>query len=228
MASATSRSTCATPHRCAKPTTCRSTHPAASGVSGVAAWMVASATRRARHAGTWPAWTAAHSRGSRCRSSNACPTRCLAETLDIPSTAPSSGMQNSATSGHPGPAIGSTCSSRAREPGRVVDRLRRVQVGPVARDAPAAGLGPVRGGPGRSRGASTAAGLTPDAVSETDCCSIMCSILEESTDTDSRAEARPKRRTASNSAVHFALHVGSATCRRGGSDYVPVPWPTCD
>ena len=34
-------------------------------------WMVTSATGRARHAGTCPAWTCAHSRGSRWRSSRA-------------------------------------------------------------------------------------------------------------------------------------------------------------
>ena len=34
-------------------------------------WMVTSATARARHAGTRPAWTCAHSRGRRWRSSRA-------------------------------------------------------------------------------------------------------------------------------------------------------------
>ncbi len=59
----------------------------------------------------------------------------FAAVVETPSTAPSSAMQNSATSGHPGPAIGSSCS----QPGTVnaaaiVDRLGRVEVGPAGGD----------------------------------------------------------------------------------------------
>jgi hypothetical protein len=74
---------------------------------------VASATARARHAGTTPVWTWAHSRGSRCRSSSAFPISFFADTVEIPSTVPSSATQNSATNGQPSPAIGSSRSHPA-------------------------------------------------------------------------------------------------------------------
>ena len=64
-------------------------------------WIVVSATVLARHAGTTPAWTCAHSRGSRWRSSSAWPMSFFADVVDMPRTAPSSAMQNSATSGAP-------------------------------------------------------------------------------------------------------------------------------
>lgn len=64
---------------------------------------VSSAARRAIHTSTSPACTRPHSRGHRCRRSRASATnRCAAWSL-IPSTQPSSGMANSATSGVPSP-----------------------------------------------------------------------------------------------------------------------------
>ena len=106
IASATSRSSCAGPTLPATAATWASTHPAASGVRAGVAWMVASATSLARHAGTRPAWTWPHSRGSRWRSSRAWPISRFAAVVDTPSTAPSSATQNSATAGHPSPGDG--------------------------------------------------------------------------------------------------------------------------
>ena len=40
----------------------------------------------------------------------------LADTVEMPRTVPSSAMQNSATSGQPGPAMGSSCSRPRRPP----------------------------------------------------------------------------------------------------------------
>ena len=91
---------------------CR-TNRAASTVSAGLEWMVASATARARRAGTRPAWTCAQSRGRRWRSSRAWPMSFFADTLVMPRTVPSSATQNSATSGVPGPAMGSSCSHPA-------------------------------------------------------------------------------------------------------------------
>ena len=59
------------PTRPATAATWESTNSAASRVSAGEEWMVASATARARHAGTRPAWTCPHNRGSRWRSSKA-------------------------------------------------------------------------------------------------------------------------------------------------------------
>ena len=110
IVSATSRSSCAGPTFPATAATWPSTNPAASSVSAGVEWIVTSATARARHAGTRPACTCAHSRGRRCRSSSAWPTSRFAATVETPSTPPSSAKQNSATSGAPPPAIGSSCS----------------------------------------------------------------------------------------------------------------------
>ena len=107
-AASTSRSTAVAEVRCANGASCASTYAAAS--RDRSAWMVVSATRRARHAGRSPACTRRHNRGSRCRSSRACPTSRFADTVEIPRTAPSSLMQNSATNGAPTPATGSSCS----------------------------------------------------------------------------------------------------------------------
>jgi hypothetical protein len=87
-----------------------STNPAASRVSEGEEWMVVSATERAFQAGTRPAWTWAHNRGSRWRSSRAWPISFFAAVVEVPRTPPSSAMQNSATSGVPSPAMGSSCS----------------------------------------------------------------------------------------------------------------------
>ena len=93
---------------------CR-TNRAASTVSAGLEWMVASATARARRAGTRPAWTCAQSRGRRWRSSRAWPMSFFADTLVMPRTVPSSATQNSATSGVPGPAMGSSGSQPGTE-----------------------------------------------------------------------------------------------------------------
>ena len=121
IVSATSRSSCAAPTRPATAATWASTNPAASTVSAGVEWMVASATARARHAGTRPAWTCAHSRGRRWRSSRAWPTSFFAAVVETPRTVPSSARQNSATSGAPSPAMGSSCS----QPGHGERRRRR-------------------------------------------------------------------------------------------------------
>ena len=71
MVSATSRSSCAVPMRPATAATWESIQRAASTVSAGVEWIVVSATSRARHAGTPPDWTCAHSRGRRWRSSRA-------------------------------------------------------------------------------------------------------------------------------------------------------------
>ena len=68
--------------------------------------MVASATRRARHAANSPVHTSCHSRGSRWASSTACPTYRFPASGPIPSAAANSAAAYSATSGAPGPAIG--------------------------------------------------------------------------------------------------------------------------
>ena len=59
----------------------------------------------------------------------------FAAVVEMPRTAPSSAMQNSATSGQPGPAMGSSCSQPGHgERCSSVDRLGRVEVGPPGRD----------------------------------------------------------------------------------------------
>ena len=119
-------------------------------------WMVVSATVRARHAGTAPDCTCAHSRGSRWRSSRACPMSFFAEVVEIPSTAPSSAMQNSATNGHPSPASGSSWS----EPGTVNTAAEWIDSGGW-RSAHRAARSSWRAAPrsrGRARRGSTPAG----------------------------------------------------------------------
>ncbi len=101
-ATATSRSRAVNPIRWANPATWSSTNPAASQDRD----MVVSATRRARHAGRSPAWTRAQRRGRRYFSSSAEAISARPESVEVPSAAASSGMQNSATSGAPSPASG--------------------------------------------------------------------------------------------------------------------------
>jgi hypothetical protein len=114
--------------------------PGGFGGEGGAVWMVVSATSRARHAGTCPAWTCAHRRGRRWRSSNEWPMSFFAEVVEIPRTVPSSATQNSATRGHPGPAMGSSCS-RPSPPPMVKDAAASMDSGgwrsaqPAARDS---------------------------------------------------------------------------------------------
>ncbi len=55
-------------------------------------------------------WTCDHTLGRRWRSSSAWPMSFFADVVEMPRTAPSSARQNSATSGHPSPAMGSSCS----------------------------------------------------------------------------------------------------------------------
>ncbi len=132
--------------------------------------MVASATDRARHAGTRPACTWAHRRGRRWRSSRACPMSRFAETVEMPRTAPSSATQNSATVGTALTGDGllhlepdATAGGEGRG---VVDRLGRVEVGPPGGDVQHVGGGAVFGGlactssassPEASRSSSTSA-----------------------------------------------------------------------
>ena len=94
-------------------------------------WMVVSATDRARHAGTRPAWTCAHSRGSRWRSSRAWPTSFFAAVVEMPEDGAELGE---AELRHQRRTLASdrllVLTTRHGERSRVVDRLRRVQVGP--------------------------------------------------------------------------------------------------
>ncbi|KRE93006.1 hypothetical protein ASG76_16340, partial [Nocardioides sp. Soil774] len=97
IVSATRRSSCAVPIFPATAATWASTKRAASTVSAGAEWIVTSATDLARKAGTRPDWTCAQTRGRRCRSSRAWPMSFFAAVVEMPSTVPSSAMQNSAT-----------------------------------------------------------------------------------------------------------------------------------
>ena len=92
------------------------------------------------------------SRVSRYFSSTASATSTRPESVDRPSAAANSAIQNSATSGAPGPANGRPVSPPPRDPGgRELDRLRRVLLGPRHRRDQHIGLSPVRRGPARSR-----------------------------------------------------------------------------
>ena len=71
----------------------------------------------------------------------------FADVVEIPRTAPSSAMQNSATSGHPSPAMRLlVLAARDGERGGGVDRLGRVEVGPPGGDLEELGSGLVLGG----------------------------------------------------------------------------------
>ncbi len=89
--------------------------------TGTVRGRVASATLRPIHALTSPAWTRAHRPGSRCRRSSAAATSRSAAWVEMPSTAPSSAVANSATSGVPAPPSRSSRSQpgSARLPGSV-------------------------------------------------------------------------------------------------------------
>ena len=179
--------------------TCASTNAAASRVSAGVEWMVTSATRRARQAGTRPAWTCAHSRGRRWRSSRAWPTSFFAAVVEMPRTVPSSARQNSATSGAPSPAMGSSCS----QPGTVnvaaewIDSggCRSAHRAAVTRRSAAARCSAAfccRASVSRSEAVRSSTSPAPGPASA----SIMCSILPATTDSDlPRAGAcgRPSR-----------------------------------
>ncbi len=101
-ASATRRSVAAGPILCANAATWASTKEAASRVRV----MVASAIRRALHTGRSPSRMRVQWRGRRYLSSRAAQMRVRPESVEMPRVAASSGMQNSATKGAPGPASG--------------------------------------------------------------------------------------------------------------------------
>ncbi len=90
------------PILCAVAATCASTNAAASRDSR----SVRSAIRRACHAFRSPRTTRRHTRGSRCRSSRACPTYAFPASVDRPIAAANSVTANSATNGAPSPASG--------------------------------------------------------------------------------------------------------------------------
>ena len=93
--------------------------------------MVTSATRRARHAGTRPAWTCAHSRGSRWRSSRAWPTSFFAAVVEMPEDGAELGEAELRDQRRTLTGDGFfVLATRDGERSGVVDRLRRVQVGP--------------------------------------------------------------------------------------------------
>ena len=108
IAASTSRSTAVAEVRCANGASCWSTYAAASrdksGMDGGLRDPPGPPRRQV------PGLHPPPQPGSRCRSSRACPIRCFAETVEMPSTAPNSAMQNSATNGAPTPATGSSCS----------------------------------------------------------------------------------------------------------------------
>ncbi len=151
-------------------------------------WMVASATARARHAGTRPAWTCAHSRGRRWRSSRAWPTSFFAAVVEIPRTVPSSARQNSATSGAPSPAMGSSCS----QPGTVNAAASWIDSGGcrsahwAARTswAAAARVLMQRAAHGSRTGRREAVRSSTSPAPGPASVSIMCSILPATTDSD--------------------------------------------
>ncbi len=102
MASATNRSSAARPILWANPATWASTNRAACMVSPRVAWAI----RRARHTGRSPVWVRSQSRVSRYFSSTASATSARPESVERPRAAANSAIQNSATSGAPGPASG--------------------------------------------------------------------------------------------------------------------------
>ncbi len=128
IAASTSRSTAVADVRCANGASWASTYAAASGTGRRGWWSPRPAC--ARQAGRSPACTRRHNRGSRCRSSRACPTRRFADTVEIPRTAPSSLMQNSATNGAPTPATGSSCSPPPGMTNAAADSTDRPGAGP--------------------------------------------------------------------------------------------------
>ncbi len=192
MVSATSRSSCAVPIRPATAATCESIQRAASTVSAGEVWMVVSATSRARQDGTAPAWTCAQRRGRRWRSSRAWPMSFFAAVDEMPRTAPSSAMQNSATSGQPGPAMGSSCS----QPGTVNAAAvwmdsggwRSAQRAATSRSSAAAWSSAAlrsRASASRAEAERSSSTLSPTCSSV----SIMCLIIGESTDNQRRSTA---------------------------------------
>ena len=92
---------------------------------------MASATSRARHAGTRPGWTCAHSRGRRWRSSRAWPISLFAEVVEIPRTAAELGDAELRHQRAPGAGDGFLVLAPADGERRGgVDRLRWVEVRP--------------------------------------------------------------------------------------------------
>ena len=135
MVSATSRSSCAVPMRPATAATWASIHPAASTVRAGEVWMVASATSRARQAGTAPAWTCAHSRGRRWRSSRAWPMSFFAAVDEMPEDGAELGdaeLRHQRTAGTGDGLLVLAAGDGERSSG--VDRLRRVEIGPPGGD----------------------------------------------------------------------------------------------
>ncbi len=215
MVSATSRSSCAVPIRPATAATCESIQRAASTVSAGEVWMVVSATIRARQDGTAPAWTCAQRRGRRWRSSRACPMSFFAAVDEIPRTAPSSAMQNSATSGQPGPAMGSSCS----QPGTVNAAAVWIDSGGwrsahrAARSSWSAAA--LSSDARRSRRADSSSeavrSSTPPASCGCASVSIMCSILRKPTDNGEGSEmicgAGPRDRVRLLTALSLRVRV---------------------
>ena len=108
--------------------------------------MVASATERARHAGTRPDWTCAHSRGSRWRSSRAWPTSFFAAVVEMPEDGAELGEaelrhQRRTLAGDGFLVLGAWDGERSGG----VDRLGRVEVGPPGGEDELVGGCPVLG-----------------------------------------------------------------------------------
>ena len=229
IASATSRSSWACPIRPATAATWESTHAAASRVRAGAEWMVASATVRARHAGTRPLWTCGQSRGRRWRSSRACPMSFFAASVEMPRTVPSSATQNSATSGQPGPAMGSSCSRPSRPPPIMKDAAESIDSGgcrsahlAAAVSRSAAALSSVAF---RSRtNASRAAGLRSSSTSAPICGPaarvLMCSIVGRRVRQSSVAKWSRSLQDRSVGLGGFET-VARATSLRDGADAPP-------
>ena len=221
-AASTRATTRAVPILCANPTTCASTHPAAS----TDRHRVRCATSRARHAGSVPVATAAHNRGSRCRSSNASPTSSCPAAVDRPSAEASSAAANSATSGVPGPAnridrsIPAT-RTRSGDPSPAGTGCRSAQCAANPNSSASAASAARRRATARS---TTAAGSSPSRVSN------MCSILEPTTDsfpgTDdkdarTRCTARAPRRADAPTDAEGRPSTCSAALRRMRSPASP-------
>ena len=133
MVSATSRSSCAgTDLRPATAATCASTNAAASFVNEGVEWMVASATARARQAGTRPAWTCAHNRGQAVAQLEGVADELLRrrgrDAEDAAELGDAELRHQRRTLAGDGLLVLAPADGERRG---VVDRLRRVQVGPA-------------------------------------------------------------------------------------------------